>query len=106
MFVPILTYGYVHKSWVMTKRILIQMQAPHIGFLRRVHGVTKGRTEVRWLLGQETSLALPYLNLRYFGSECIVLKKKRTTLLQLLAPPSDSAPRALSPPPEMSTDHD
>jgi len=43
VFVPILTYGYGHESWVMAQRILTQVQAPKMGFLRRVHGVTKGR---------------------------------------------------------------
>jgi len=42
IFVPILTYG--HESWVMTERIVTQVQAPKLGFLRRVHGVTKGHT--------------------------------------------------------------
>ena len=45
IFVPILTYG--HESWLMTERILTQVQAPKMGSLRRVHGVTQGRTEVR-----------------------------------------------------------
>jgi len=45
IFVPILTCG--HKSWVMTERILTQVQAPKLGFLRKVHDVTKWRTEVR-----------------------------------------------------------
>ena len=35
--------------------------------------MTKGSTEVRLHLGQETSLAPPYLNLRYFGSTVNVL---------------------------------
>ena len=35
VFVPILTYS--HESWVMTERILTQVQAPEMGFLRRVH---------------------------------------------------------------------
>jgi len=39
IFVAILTYG--HESWIMTERILSQVQAPEIGFLRRVHGVTQ-----------------------------------------------------------------
>jgi len=39
VFVPILTYG--HESWVMTERILAQVQAPEMAFLRRVHGVTR-----------------------------------------------------------------
>jgi len=38
VFVPILTYG--HESWVMTERILSQVEAAEVGFLRRVHGVT------------------------------------------------------------------
>jgi len=62
VFVPILTYG--HEFWVMTERILTQAQAPKMGFLRRDHGVTKGRTEVRLCPGQEISLAPPYLNLQ------------------------------------------
>jgi len=45
IFVPILTYG--HESRIMTEIILSQVQAPKIGLLRRVHGVTKGRTQVR-----------------------------------------------------------
>jgi len=73
IFVPILTYG--HESWVMTEIILTQVQAPKMGFLQRVHGMTKGHTEVRLRPGQETNLAPPYLNLSYFGSKCTALKK-------------------------------
>jgi len=51
VFVPILTHG--HESWVMTKRIFTQVQAPKMGFRRRVHGVTKGRTEVRLRSGKK-----------------------------------------------------
>ena len=71
----------------MTERILTQVQDPKIGFLRRVHGVTKGRTEVRLRPGQETNLPPPYLNLRSFGSKCTALKKKLATMLGLFAPP-------------------
>jgi len=81
IFVPILTYG--HKSWVMIERILTQVQAPKLAFLRRVHSVTRWRTEVRLRPGQETSLASPYLNLSYFGIECPALKKKLAALLRL-----------------------
>jgi len=77
IFVPILTCG--HKFWVMTERILIQVQSPKMRFLRRVHRVTKGRTEVRLHPRQETSLAPPYLNLKYFGSKCAALRKKIAT---------------------------
>jgi len=37
---------------VTTERILTQVQAPKMLFLRRVHGVTKRRTEVRLRPGQ------------------------------------------------------
>jgi len=67
----------------MIERILTQVQAPKLGFLRRVHGLTKGRTEVRLRPGQETSLALPYLSLIYFGIKCPALKKKLVTLSRL-----------------------
>ena len=39
IFIPIFTYG--HESWVMTERILTQVQTPEMGCLRRVHGVTR-----------------------------------------------------------------
>jgi len=35
----------------------------------------RGRNEVRWRLGQETSFAPPCSNLRSFGRKCTVLKK-------------------------------
>ena len=38
VIVPTLTYG--HESWVMTERVLPQVQAAEMGFLRRVHSVT------------------------------------------------------------------
>jgi len=81
IFVPILTYG--HKSWVTPERILTQVQAPKFGFLRRVHGETKWRTEVRLHPGQETALSPPYLNLSYFWIKCPALKKKLAALLRL-----------------------
>ena len=67
----------------MTEIILTHVQGPKMGFLRRVHGVTKGRTEVRLGPGQDTNLPPPYLNLRSFGSKCTALKKKLGTLLGL-----------------------
>jgi len=53
VFVPILTYRYSHESWVMTERIITQMQAPKIGFLRRVDCVTQGCANVRWCPGEK-----------------------------------------------------
>jgi len=85
MFVPILTYS--HESLVMTERVLTQVEAPDMGFLRRLHGGIQGRTEVRWRLGQETSLAPPCSNLRSFGSKSTVLKKKLTPLLGFFGSP-------------------
>jgi len=55
--------------------MLTPVQAPKMGFLRRVHGVTKGRTEVRLRPVQERSLAPPYLDLSYFRINCPALKK-------------------------------
>ena len=81
IFVPILTYS--HESWVMTESILTQVQAQKLGFVGRVHGVTKGRTRVRLRRVQETRLATLYLNLSYFGIKCHALKKKLATLLRL-----------------------
>ena len=43
--------------------------------------MTKGRAEVRLRLGQDTSLAPPYLNLSYFEIKCPALKKKLAILL-------------------------
>ena len=79
VFIPILTYG--NEFWVVTERILTQVQAPKMGLLRRVHSVTERLTEVRLRPGQETCLALPYLNLISFGSKCTAFKKKLVTLL-------------------------
>jgi len=85
IFVPILTYG--HVSWVMTKRILIQVQATKIRFLKKVHGVTTGRTEVKLRPVQETSLASPFFNLSYFWIKCPALKKQLVTLSRLFGSP-------------------
>jgi len=90
VFVPILTCG--HESWVMTERKLTQVQAPDMGFLRRVHSVTQGCTEDRWRPGQEINLAPPRPNLRSFGNECIALKKKLAKLLGVFGVLSGSAP--------------
>jgi len=60
VFVLILTYA--HKSWVMTERILSQVPATKLGFLRRVHGVTlrdKARIcEIRKALNDESLLRI------------------------------------------------
>jgi len=37
-FISILTYG--HESWVITERVLSEVQAVKMGFLRRAHGET------------------------------------------------------------------
>jgi len=77
IFVPILTYG--HESWIMTERILTQAQAPKIVFLQRVHGVTKGRTEVRLRHKFGASIFEP----KVFWSKCTTLKKKLATFLRI-----------------------
>jgi len=91
-------YGPGRESWFMTERILTQVQAPEMGFLRRLHGVAQGRTEFRWCPGKETSLAHPCSNLRSFRSKFTVLKKKLVTLPGLCRrPPNDSALGAVPP---------
>ena len=57
----------------------------------------QARNDVRWRLGQETSLASPCSNLRSFRSKCTVLKKVLMTLLWLFDPCSHSVPRELCP---------
>ena len=81
VFIPILTDG--HENWVITERILTQVQASEMGFLRRLHCVTQGRTKVRWRPGKEKSWAPPCSYLRSFRSRCTVLKKKLETFLGL-----------------------
>jgi len=44
---------------------------------------TQWRNEVRWLSGQEASLAPPCSNLRSSRSKCAVLKEVLVTLLEL-----------------------
>jgi len=69
VFAP--TLIYVNECWVMTERVLSQIQAAEIGFLRRVHGVTL-RDEVsisgiRKALNVESVLRLERYQLRCFG---------------------------------------
>jgi len=86
VFVPILPYG--HEYWVITERILTRAQASsEMGFLWRLHGVTHGRTAVRWRPGKEKSWAPPCSYLRSFGSKCTALKQKPETFLGLFGAP-------------------
>ena len=84
VFVPILTYG--QQSWVMTERILCQVQAAKMGFLWRVHRGDTGAYQGEIAPGARNNLAAPCLNLRPFGSKRTVLKKKRATFLGLFGP--------------------
>jgi len=75
VFVPIITcYGY--ESWVVTEKILTQVQAPKMWFLWRVHGATKGRTEVRLCAEKEPGLAPPCFKWKYFGVNALHSRKK------------------------------
>ena len=65
----------------MTERILTQVQAPKLGFLRRVHSVTKGRTEVRLRSGQEINLSPPYLNLAILGLTMTCIEEKNCNIV-------------------------
>jgi len=60
------------------------------------HNGRQGGNEVRWIPGQEVSLAPPYLNLRSFGSKCTVLKNVLATLVgHFITSRSHSAPLAV-----------
>ena len=50
-FVPILTYG--HESWVMTERILTQVQAPKMGFCEESTAWQKGVPRLDWARGKK-----------------------------------------------------
>ena len=70
VFVPILSYG--HESWVMTKRVRLQVQASEMSFLRKIKGVTlfnKVRSsKVRKSLNIEPLLfRIERSQLRWFG---------------------------------------
>jgi len=71
------------------------LKNPGSAYDRDVH--CAGSNEVRWHLGQETSLPHPCSNLRSFGSKCSVLKKVLMTLLGLFSPHSDSVLGELRP---------
>jgi len=63
VFVPILIYG--HESWVLTERILSQVQAAQMELLLKVHGMTVPlrdkvcSCEIRRALNVENSGATP-----------------------------------------------
>jgi len=60
----------------------------------------QGRGEIRWRLGQETSLAPPCSNVRSFGSKYSLpyWRKNLQHCWDFSAPPSDSVPGVLLPP--------
>jgi len=94
VFVPILTYG--HGSWVMTERVLFQLQATEMGFLRRVHDVTlrdKVRScEIRKALNVVTLLWIERSQLRWFG-HVSRMPQERLARQVLLATPTEKRPR-------------
>jgi len=55
------------------------------------------RNEVRWRLAKKTSLALPWSNLRSFGSKCTVLKKCLWHCCDFLPPAVIRRPRNCAP---------
>ena len=69
VFVPILTTG--HESWVMTGRILSQVQATEMGFLRIVNDVTLRDKVCSWEIYEAPNVkSLPQIErsqLRWFG---------------------------------------
>jgi len=78
--VPILPYD--RESWVMTERILIQVQAPKMGFLRRVRCVTKGIP--RWRgAGARKKFGASIFEPKIFWEKMFCIEKKLATLLGL-----------------------
>ena len=86
VFVPILIFD--HESWVMTERMLFQVQAAEMGFLRRVYDVTlrnKVRScEIRKALKIESLLRIERSQIRWFGHEFTV-SQDRLAMQALLA---------------------
>ena len=70
VFVPIITCVH-HQSWTMTERMLSQVQAAEMVFLRRVHGVTlRGKVrscEIRKAPNTEPHPRIESSQLRWFG---------------------------------------
>ena len=65
-----LTYG--HESWVMTERVISQVQAAEMGFLRRGHSVPlfttiKRSCEIRKALNVKPLLRIERSQLRRFA---------------------------------------
>ena len=65
---------------------------------RRILYCMQGRNEVRWHPGQETSLASPCSNLRYFGSKSAVEESTGDIVRTFWRRHNDSAPVELCPP--------
>ena len=55
--------------------LYLEWLSGHEAKLLQVIGLQLGRSDVRWSLGQEASLAPPCSNLSSLGSKCILLKK-------------------------------
>jgi len=95
VFVPILRYG--HESWVMGERILSQVQAAEMAFMRKVHGVTlrdKLRScEVRRAMNVEPLLRIERSQLHWFGH---VSRMSQQTLVRQVLPatPTERRPRS------------
>ena len=80
------SFGWIHRKRIVATNLSEMYWA-------------RGRNEIRWRPGKETSLAPPCSNLRSFGSKCTALKKVLVTSLGLFgALRSNSAPGELCPP--------
>jgi len=75
-------------SWRLPKNTASRkrcLRGPRTACLRSRGGVFRGGTRLhRWRPEQEESLTFSFLNLRFFGKKCTVLKKVLVTFLELL----------------------
>ena len=95
LFRSSLTYG--HKSWVVTEKVLSEVQAAGCFFLRRVHGMTlrdKVRScEIRKALNVEPLLLrIARFQPSWFGHVTRMTQEKLARLV-LLATPTGKRPR-------------
>jgi len=85
-----------HESWVMTEKILSQVQTTQMGFLRKIHSVTlrdQGRNcNIRTALTVESLLRIERSQLRCFGHVTRTSHKRLARQL-LLTTPTGKRPR-------------
>jgi len=72
------------------------VQAPKMGSLRRVHGVTQGRAEIRWSPEQEANLA-PHVRSKGVLRVMHFIENKTCDIVGTFGRPSNSTPEVMCP---------